>query len=565
MSVLRAVAAGVLLSWTAGAWAADPASAAYDATGETRGSPHRGGTLRLTADGSAGTLDPQINYNTQYMQLFSCVYDQLVTYRKARGRDGDTIVPDLVEALPTVSPDGLTWTMRLRPNVLFSDGRTLRAQDVVASFRRIFKVGSPTAKTYYGAIAGADACLDHPGTCTLPGVEGDDATGAITIRLSRPDGEFLQKLSFPHATILPADTPTHDLGNTPAPTTGPYRIVSYDPNAGMMLDRNPHFHVFSAHAQPDGFVDAIDYRFGLSDEAQVSAVERGVFDWMLDPKPADRLGELGAEHTAQTHIERLFGMYYLSMNMHEKPFTSALVRQAVNDAVDRHVMTILAGGGAIADPLCQMVPAGLPGSDAPCFYGRDASLEHPRAAWAGPDMARARGLIARSGEAGAHITLVVSNRASELNMGVYIRNLLQSLGFVVDVRPVSEALVLSYTQNSGNHIQISLARWFADYPSASNFLDDLFGCENFVPNSDASVNSSGFCDAHAQDLMTRASLEHDPARSAALWADANAAIMRAAPAAPLIQMHLVDLVSARLGNYFYTDLYHMLFSGVWVQ
>lgn len=41
--------------------------------------------------------------------------------------------------------------------------------------------------------------------------------------------------------------------------------------------------------------------------------------------------------------------------------------------------------------------------------------------------------------------------------------------------------------------------------------------------------------------------------------------MRAAPAAPLIQMHLVDLVSARLGNYFYTDLYHMLFSGVWVQ
>jgi len=533
--------------------------------GVTLGSVHRGGVLHLSADASGGTLDPQINYGSVYPQLFANVYDQLVTYRKARGDSGDEIVPDLVRSMPEVSADGLTWRMVLRPGLRFSDGRPVRVEDVVASMRRIFTVGSPTAAAYYGAILGAQACLDHPAGCVLPGVEGDARTGEIVFHLSRPDGEFLQKLSFPHASILPADTPVHDVGNDPVPATGPYRIVSYDPDHEMVLTRNPYFHVFSAEAQPDGYVDRIEYRFGLSDEAEVTAVENGTLDWMIDPKPQDRLGELGARFADQTHIERMFGLYYLTMNVHEKPFDSVLVRQAVNDAVDRHAMTILYGGGAVATPAWGMTPLPLPGADVRCFYGAGASFAHPSAMWNGPDLVRARDLVARSGRAGAHVTLVVPNRDIEMGMGTYLRNMLEALGFVAEVRPVAEGLALNYTQNTDNHVQISLARWYADYPSASNYLDDLFGCENFQLHSDSSMNAAGYCSAPVQALMDRARGERDMEVAAGLWREAGEAIMKDAPGAPLIQIRYVDFVSKRVGNYFYTDLYHLLFSQVWVQ
>lgn len=59
-----------------------------DWNGITLGSPHRGGTLHLTADGPGGTLDPQINYGTQYMQVFVNMYDPLLTFRLAREQRG---------------------------------------------------------------------------------------------------------------------------------------------------------------------------------------------------------------------------------------------------------------------------------------------------------------------------------------------------------------------------------------------------------------------------------------------------------------------------------------------
>ena len=45
----------------------------------------------------------------------------------------------------------------------------MTANDVVASFRRIFKVKSPTSGSFYAGIVGADACLKTPATCTLKG------------------------------------------------------------------------------------------------------------------------------------------------------------------------------------------------------------------------------------------------------------------------------------------------------------------------------------------------------------------------------------------------------------
>ncbi|WP_252347227.1 MULTISPECIES: ABC transporter substrate-binding protein [unclassified Gluconobacter] len=521
-----------------------------DWDGQTLGSPHRGGTLRLTADGPGGTLDPQVNYGTQYMQVFVNMYDPLLTFREARGPTGLEVVPDLADAMPTISPDGLTWTLHLRSGLKFSDGSPVRVEDVVASFRRIYRVGSPTAASFYGGIVGAKECLDAPDHCTLPGVEGRP-DGTIVFHLAHPDGEFLYKLAFPHAVILPASVSVHDVGNETVPGTGPYRITHYDPEHGIVLERNSYFHVWNPQAQTDGFADRIEYNFGLSDEAQITAVEQGQYDWMLDAKPSDRLGELGAKYTSQVHIEPLLGLYYLAMNVHEKPFTDQRVRQAVSMAVNRHAMTILFGGSAISEPLCQMVPHGIPGAD--------LGLSCPQ------NLEEARRLVREAGAEGQAVTLVVPNRAIELGMGTYLRNVLQQIGLKAQLRPITAGLADSYEQNTANHVQIALAYWFADYPSASTFLDDLFGCDNYHPNSAISPNFTGFCDQHVQRLFEQAKAQTDPAKAAPIWQVAGHEIMRQMPGAPMIQMKTIDFVSKRLGNYYSTLLSHMLFSHVWVQ
>ena len=269
---------------------------------------------------------------------------------------------------------GRTYVFHLHAGVRFSTGQAVTPSGVAASMRRIFKVGSPTAGSFYGGIVGAGLCLKDPSRCTLAGgVVADDAAGTVTFHLSRPDGEFFDKLAMAHATILPADTPDHDLGNTPAAATGPYRITEFDPNHGMVLERNPYFRVWSPLAQPDGYVDRIQYHFGLSDEAQTTAVENGHYDWMYDNKPLDRLGELGDRYADQVHIQPLFAIYYVPMNVNLWPFSSLKARQAVNYAVNRAAMVIFYGGSAIADPLCEMVPAGIPGRSGQCFYTKGAS------------------------------------------------------------------------------------------------------------------------------------------------------------------------------------------------
>ena len=529
---------------------------------------HRGGTLRLTADGGAGTLDPQINYLSQGAQIFAVTNDTLTNFAKVDGPASTTIVADLAEALPAPSDGGRTYVFHLRPGIRFSNGQPVRPSDVLATMQRIFKVGSPTAGSFYGGIVGAELCLKHPAHCTLAGgVEADDAAGTVTFHLTQPDGEFFDKLAMPHASVLPAATPAHDLGNIPSPATGPYEIVSYDPNHAMVLRRNPYFRVWNPLAQPQGYVDRIEYEYGLSDEAQTTAVENGHYDWMFDTKPLDRLGELGNHYTGQVHLEPLFALYYLPMNVNLPPFSQLRARQAVNYAVNRTAMAIFYGGPAVAEPLCEMVPTGIPGRSGGCFYTKGADVAHPAPSWQKPDLARARALVEESGTKGMKVTLIVSDRAVDRSMGIYLLNMLRQIGYDASVKFITNAIQFNYIQNSGNKVQISLSDWYCDYPAASNFLDDLFGCENFHPGSDSSVNITGFCDPIIQQTMQRAGRVSatDARAGQALWSEASRQIMQDSPAAPLIQMKYIDFVSKRLGNYTYTLLYHMLFSQVWVR
>ena len=348
------------LGWAAGATCAVAVMAAGISGAAAQ--EHRGGTMRLVAVGAAGTIDPQVNYTLQFCQLYQGLYDGLLNFKKGTGEDGFKIVPDLAEDMPQAADDGKTYVFKLRKGIKFSDGRDVTVKDVVASFQRIFKVSSPTAGSFYNGIVGADKCLATPADCTLDGgVVGDEAAGTVTFHLTAPDSEFFDKIAVPHAVILPADAPAKDVGTAPIPGTGAYMVESYDPNKQLKIVRNPHFKEWSKDAQPDGYPDEVVMDFGLTDEAEVTAVANGQADWAYDQPPADRLAELGTKYAKQVHVTPLTAMWYAPLNVNIPPFNNEKARQAVAYAVDRDALVKLFGGKVLAQPVCQVLPPSFPG------------------------------------------------------------------------------------------------------------------------------------------------------------------------------------------------------------
>jgi peptide/nickel transport system substrate-binding protein len=524
---------------------------------------HRGGTMRLVASSAQGTIDPHINYTLQYWQVYQMIYDGLTAFKKAAGAEGFTVVPDLAEALPAPADDGKSYTFKLRKGIKFSNGNDVTVKDVVASFQRIFKVSGPTSGTFYATIVGADKCLQDPANCTLEGgVVGDEAAGTVTINLTRPDPELFYKLGVPHAVILPADSPASDVGTQPLPGTGAYMFASFDPNAGMKIVRNPHFKEWSADAQPDGYPDEINYDFGLTDEAQVTAVQNGEADWMFNEPPADRLGEIGTNFKDQVFINTLTAWWYAPMNTNIPPFNNVKARQALNFAVDRNALVNLFGGPVLASPVCQVLPPGFPGHVDYCPYTKD-----PGATWSSPDMEKAKQLVQESGTAGQEVTVIVEDNSIPRNIGVYLQSVLNELGYKASMKAISPNIHFTYIQNTNNNVQLSVSQWYQDYPAASNFLHVLFGCDSFHPGSDSSVNIAGFCDK-AIDAKMKEALQlavTDQAAADKLWSEIDRAVVDMAPAVPLFTPKHIDFVSKRLGNFMFNAQFYWVISQSWVQ
>ncbi|MGH3472474.1 MAG: ABC transporter substrate-binding protein, partial [Nocardioidaceae bacterium] len=215
---------------------------------------HKGGTLKLVAQAAGGTLDPQVNYTLQYWQLYQGVYDGLLAFEKVAGPNSFKVVPDLATSMPVITDGGKTYTFTLRRGIKFSNGQPVTVNDVVASFRRLFKVSNPNAGSWYAVLVGASACLKTPATCMLKGgVVADATTNKVTFHLTQPDAEFEDQIAVPFGSILPANAPSKDAGTTPIPGTGAYYFASYDPNRALVMKRNPHFHVWSQAAEPQGY------------------------------------------------------------------------------------------------------------------------------------------------------------------------------------------------------------------------------------------------------------------------------------------------------------------------
>ena len=532
------------------------------AASPVRAADHRGGTMRLVAHAAAGTVDPQINYTTEFWQIEQATYDGLLAFRKVGGAAGLAVVPDLAEALPAPQDGGKTYVFKLRSGIRFSNGSPLDADDVAATFRRIFMVSSPTAGTFYRGIVGADACLKTPATCALPGVVADAAAGTVTFHLAAPDPEFFDKLGVQHASIVPKTAPAKDVGTAALPGTGPYMIVANDPQKEMKLVRNPYFKEWSHDAQPDGYPDVVLYDFGLTNEAEITEVQNGQADWTFDAPPGDRLGELGRNYGSQIHLSPLTEIYYAPLNVNIAPFNSKEAREAFNEAIDRNALVKLYGGAKLATPFCQTLPPGIPGYVYYCPFGKSAGGK-----WQAPDLAKAKALMKESGTAGQPVTVITDDGTIQRNIGAYLVSVLNQLGYKATTKSVSGDIEFTYLQNSNNKVQVGVSYYAQDYPAPSDFLNVMYSCASFHPGSDSSINMSGFCD-HGIDARMQQALAlsiTDAAGADKIWSEVDRTITDAAPAAVLFVPRQIDFVSRRVGNFNFSPQDNWIITQSWVR
>jgi peptide/nickel transport system substrate-binding protein len=531
---------------------------------------HRGGTLRVLASTQQGiAIDwlAEASYAPVPGQVTSLAYDGLVAYRRVSGAGGATLVGALATTAPAPSSGGRTYVFRLRPGVHYSDGTLVQPEDFRASIERFLHVTRKLFPPFYTVIVGARRCMREAAPCDLSrGIETDRRARTITVHLTRPDGDFLHKLTVPFAYVVPAGTPARLTGDRPPPGTGPYRVASWDAKRGGTLVRNPHFRSWSPEARPAGFADRIEVRARPpeSTEAQIADVQRGRADLTVIAGPfgsalgRERLAALAASSPGRLHSSPQPTTEWMFLNVRRRPFDRIRVRRAVNLATDRARIVELAGGLEVVRATCKIVPTAFPGHEPDCPY---TAAPTAGGGWTAPDVERARRLVKESGRAGERVVVHVPLFARDI--GRYFVGLLDDLGFRASLARVLDAPEYFPTVlNPHSRKQMGFEGWTLEYLSPSGFIDGNFTCSS-RPGS-AELNASRICDRRLTRQVEHA-LASPAAEAAGAWAAADRRLTKLAPAVPMTNHRVAVLVSKRVGNVQHHAEWMTLLDQMWVR
>jgi YVTN family beta-propeller protein len=527
---------------------------------------HRGGTLTVASVGYADSMDPLLTQNV--WPLLPLAYDGLTAYQRVGGSGSTQLVPDLAVSLPSPTDGGTTYTFQLRGGIRYSNGELVRPEDFRRALQRELILGE---NLNYGAgpfadVVGGAACIAHPSHCDLsPGVVVDDTADTVTFHLMAPNPEFLDRLTLPDADPVPTGIPDHNIGLTPMPSTGAYQFLKASRDQ-VTLVRNPYFREWSHAARPDGYPDRIVVRGDVSDEAAITAVERGTLDYEWDGVLPDRMAEAQTQYASRLHIDPGSSTNVLYLNTRAAPFTDLRVRQAINYAVDRAEPALL---GDDAQPACQILPVGVPGYRPYCPYTIDPN---PAGTWIGPDLARAQRLIQASGTRGTPITIWDNEYDPTLApTDHYLLTLMDTLGYPTRIKDFSGADVTAELHISDSRTAPQAILFWNPvqmaFPSAAQVLQTDFSCQSFVPDSTGNPNWSEFCDPSLDAQIQRAltAESNNAPDTAALWAQADQTATNQAPEVPLTANTNGHLVSARVGNYQCSFATGVLVDQLWVR
>jgi peptide/nickel transport system substrate-binding protein len=296
-------------------------------------------TLTIVFQPNQGSLDPHFAATNQEMLVIRNIYNALLKYKP----DSTEIVGDLATSWET-SPDGLTYTFKLRQDVEWQKGfGHFTAADVKASFDR---VKAPETKSPF---AGSISMLKEVQVV-------DDYT--VKLILSEPYAAFPQLLTDyragPIVNVKAVQQFGKDYDWNPV-GTGPYQFESGTPKQEAIITANDKY-----FGSPPPIKKVIT-RTIPDINAQVVGLENGQYD-MLGQAPDDPA--ITKRLTDKGFVRAKFSRNLpevLLMNITVKPFDDPRVRQAIAYAVDRQQIIDLALAD-VAKPWYSPVPEGFFGT-----------------------------------------------------------------------------------------------------------------------------------------------------------------------------------------------------------
>jgi len=461
-------------------------SSSNKSTSGSEGGGKEGGSITVLIGTAPDYLDPHIAYTTQGADVHRLSYLGLLSYKHAAGTEGGTLIPALAEALPTISDDGKTYTLKMRQGLTFSDGSPVKASDFKASVERMIKLNWGGKSFITGYVKGA-ADFDGGKAKDISGIEADDATGEITITLDTPYGAFANVIAFPSMGVVPASTPKKNLSSDPPPGVGAYNLTDVTPNRTYSLTKNPNFAKFKIPDIPVGHLDKITFKVTSNTQTEAQQVlnnQADVFD-AGDTLPPALLPQIQSKAKDRYKKHVVPSTFYFFLNTQMKPFNNVMARKAAVLAVDRQATSRLASG--FITPACYFLPEGIAGHPTgDCAVG---SLDKP-------DLEQAKQLVQQSGMAGEKVTVFAQDRSPRKQIAEYWAETLNSIGFKATPKVIADEVYYPTIGNAKTKAQTGTANWIQDFPNPSDFYLLL------DKNSIQPINNQNFSNVDDPDIQT---------------------------------------------------------------
>ena len=463
--------------------------------------PKRGGTLRVSVDQAASVIHPlRTRVNPEYL-VTELLYSGLTSLAPDMSAE-----PDLAESW-TTDATSTNWVFKLRKGLTFHDGSPCTAADVVATFTAILdpKTASP-GRTNVGPIQEVVAV--------------DDTT--VKFVLKSPFADLPVALAYQCARIAPKKILETDLDSLArvAVGTGPFKLVSYEPDRKIVVERNPSYW---DPARP--VVDKVEVLVYPDRTAEASAIISGDTDLMMSTSAGEfmRLSK-----AAGIKALRIPSGQFLNVNMacDQKPFDDIRVRKALALTIDREAMVGFVAGGY-----------GTPGNDAPMSpayrYYADAPLLKP-------NMAEAKKLLAEAGYPnGIDVTLVASDTPStRAQLAVAIREMAKPAGFRITVQTMPHATYLDQVWKKGS--------FYVGFYNMQATADAIFA---LLFTSDAAWNETRWNNKAFDEVVYKARAETDDAKRRPLYAEAQKMMRDGVPAVIPVFFDLLAAQRAYLQGY----------------
>ncbi|HVS64789.1 MAG TPA: ABC transporter substrate-binding protein [Thermoanaerobaculia bacterium] len=460
-----------------------------------------GGVLRIPMSGRVTSLDPMTTNLVEEVESLSPVFEPLV-----RDVGEARIEPWLAEDLQ-VENGGRSYRFRLRPDVVFHDGRRLSARDVRFSFERLLLNEQAEARVLFSVIKGARELIAGR-SGDLAGFVIHSAT-EFTIELERPLAFFPVLLASPSACVVPEGTGTIAGRAADAVGTGPFRVVAFEPGRRLELARHPSYWKSGLPR-----CESLSFQFGVSPEEILRGFRDGLFTLAADLFPADveALRREPAFAAGYRETPRLC-TYYFAFNTRSGPLADLETRRRFADAVDaeRLVRQTL---GRLALPARGLIPPGLLGHDPTRATSRPIRPQSKR-------------------DTGEELTLrALVNPVFATEYRGFAEELTKALadaGIVLQAT-LGVPTAASVKDASGEHYDLYLGRWIADYPDADTFA--------WVMHT-VGGNLGRYCGGPELDrLIEEGRTESDPAARHALYRRLEEILERELRMLPLFHEHI---------------------------